>query len=396
MGLTGILLMASGAVIIRDFAARNLALTARTLSYTVEPAVLVGDREAVLQAIASIAGINGVQRVEVRDAAGRLLAEWTGRRRVPALVSGRLGDQVLAIAPAVETIGHEGETIGMVKVSVGNEVLIRYLVLGAVISLCSLGLAFIPTRILARRTQEDIVAPLDRVAAVAHAVRTERAFDRRVPGAGLVEIDRLTADFNALLAELQGWHTTLKLERDELEHRATHDALTGLGNRALFDRTVEAMVANRRSDGGAFGLLYLDLDDFKAVNDQFGHIAGDGVLVAVATRLGDCIRRDDRAFRLGGDEFALLIARIADPDQVDLVIRRIDKAMKRPVELPDGRIIPVTLSVGSALFPGHGDSAGALLRAADAAMYRHKNGKREPDWRLHAEEAAGAPGADLS
>jgi diguanylate cyclase (GGDEF)-like protein/PAS domain S-box-containing protein len=160
------------------------------------------------------------------------------------------------------------------------------------------------------------------------------------------------------------------LER-RLEHQAFHDALTGLPNRALFqDRVAHALTRHRRH-GSQFAVIFLDLDDFKTVNDSLGHAAGDTVLRAVAERLAGAARATDSAARLGGDEFALLLEGFGDELEVLVVADRIIAAVGRPIRVA-GHELQTTPSLGIAFSGGEATSAEDLLRDADAAMYLAK------------------------
>jgi diguanylate cyclase (GGDEF)-like protein/PAS domain S-box-containing protein len=156
----------------------------------------------------------------------------------------------------------------------------------------------------------------------------------------------------------------------QLAHRAFHDPLTGLANRALFEDRVQHALARRRPDAGRLGVVFLDLDYFKSVNDEFGHAAGDALLRAAAQRLVSGLRAFDTAARLGGDEFAVLIDDIPRHDEVMQVAERITRSFREPF-LFDGREMTTSASVGVALAaPGQG--ADDLLRNADLAMYLAK------------------------
>lgn len=158
-------------------------------------------------------------------------------------------------------------------------------------------------------------------------------------------------------------------------HAALHDYLTGLPNRALWeDRIKHGLSQARRHDWG-MGVLFIDLDAFKEINDSLGHAAGDRVLVSVAQRLLEHARSDDTVARYGGDEFACLLLEIKSEGDAAGVAQSILDVLHRPHELGSrDRPCQVTVraSIGIALFPQHGDTAEVLLRAADAAMYRAK------------------------
>jgi len=155
--------------------------------------------------------------------------------------------------------------------------------------------------------------------------------------------------------------------RRALEHQATYDSLTDLPNRVLLrDRLAEAIGAARRTRTSV-ALLLMDLDNFKEINDSFGHQAGDAILGQVGPRLQDQLRRDDTVARLGGDEFAVLLPGVGLADAVR-VAGAILQALEHPVTV-EGQLVDVHASIGIAAFPQHGVAAEELLQRADVAMY---------------------------
>ncbi len=156
-----------------------------------------------------------------------------------------------------------------------------------------------------------------------------------------------------------------------LVHRATHDALTGLANRWLLEEKLRDAVARAERRGRAGGLVLLDLDGFKAVNDRFGHDFGDCVLETVAVRLRCGLRRCDTVARLGGDEFAVLVEEVGSHANLALVAAKVRRLVEAPVEA-EGRVVRVGASVGTALFPEEGTELQALVRRADAGLYAEK------------------------
>jgi diguanylate cyclase (GGDEF)-like protein/PAS domain S-box-containing protein len=166
-----------------------------------------------------------------------------------------------------------------------------------------------------------------------------------------------------------------KAAEERLEQLAQFDSVTGLANRNLLrERLEHAIVQSRRRRRGA-GVLYVDLDGFKLVNDTHGHHVGDELLRHVGRRLQECVRRDDTVARLGGDEFAVVIADLARPDDAALVAQKFLDAFAAPFDL-GGRETFITASIGVATFPNDGESAEALLKCADIAMYRAKESSR--------------------
>ena len=169
---------------------------------------------------------------------------------------------------------------------------------------------------------------------------------------------------------------------ETVRHQATHDALTGLPNRALFlDRLGEVLAATAPDQH--VGVLFCDLDRFKSVNDSLGHAAGDELLRQVAARLRAAIRPGDLVGRLSGDEFAVLLPALTRPEDADRVVDRVLGCFDEPFRL-EGTEVAVGTSVGVAVHVDGWDDADAMLRAADADMYRHKHAGRD------GREAAGA------
>ena len=169
------------------------------------------------------------------------------------------------------------------------------------------------------------------------------------------------------------------LKRIESEGRlaflAQFDALTGLPNRTLLADRFSQMIVQARRRGAQLGALFVDLDEFKLVNDSLGHGAGDELLKEVARRLQATVRTGDTVARIVGDEFAIVLADLARPEDAALVAQKLIEAVVAPLELR-GHEVFVTASIGIALFPTDGNDAEALLAAADAAMYRAKQAGR--------------------
>jgi diguanylate cyclase (GGDEF)-like protein len=158
---------------------------------------------------------------------------------------------------------------------------------------------------------------------------------------------------------------------EQLTEMAFRDALTGLANRALVRDTIARALSRSRRTGRPFGLLLLDLDGFKQINDSLGHEAGDDVLVATAARLRECLRDEETAGRLGGDEFAVVIEDLVDARGAIAVAERIMAAL-HPTITVSGHRVQVRTSIGIALSNAEVSDAGDMLRNADVAMYRAK------------------------
>jgi len=168
---------------------------------------------------------------------------------------------------------------------------------------------------------------------------------------------------------------------EQLQQMATRDALTGLYNRRRFQEELERMLPDAERRGVQVGLLAIDLDGFKPINDSFGHPAGDEVLVALAQEASSIIRRNEILFRLGGDEFAVLVSDTAEDDMAGLA-RRVQERVEAMCFEFGGRPTHVTASLGIALYPDDAVSAELLVAHADQALYQAKNGGKNR-WQVY-------------
>lgn len=200
-------------------------------------------------------------------------------------------------------------------------------------------------------------------------------------GARVEGSERLETTFKAVVMRLMVANGTAYLIRPADEdanavagmwQMAQYDPLTGLPNRELLrDRMEQAIHSARRLDHAYLGVLFVDLDRFKKVNDTYGHAAGDAVLVEAATRLRECLRESDTVARLGGDEFVVLLCNLRGTEDTAIVAERILDACARPIVV-GGNVFQISASVGVAVWPTDGQSVNELLQNADMAMYSSK------------------------
>lgn len=164
---------------------------------------------------------------------------------------------------------------------------------------------------------------------------------------------------------------------EKLRHMATHDELTSLPNRRLLIEMMDVIISQSHRNRKYAGVFFIDLDDFKDINDNFGHDAGDHVLVKVAERLKDCIRESDFTARIGGDEFVIVYTELDHSDAVlSSLARHVLDVIMEPISLPQGEIGKIGASIGIASYPTHGKDPEALIKAADHAMYGIKDAGR--------------------
>jgi diguanylate cyclase (GGDEF)-like protein/PAS domain S-box-containing protein len=245
----------------------------------------------------------------------------------------------------------------------------------------------------ARRTYGSIVHPEDYEGMVAHF---QDALARHAPYAieyRIIHADGSTrwvqghgrgiCDEHGNVTRIDGCFfdvTERRLSEDRLAHLALHDPLTDLPNRALFQEHLTVAIANARRSGSGGAVLFIDLDDFKLVNDSFGHAVGDELLVLVAQRLRDSCRAGDVVARQGGDEFLVLVQGTTGDAlpgaAAQAVAANLRVALAKPFALASTDLY-ITPSIGASLFPADGDSAETLLKHADIAMYAAKDAGRD-------------------
>jgi len=203
------------------------------------------------------------------------------------------------------------------------------------------------------------------------------------------DIDRSMTEILARLSELlsQGLsqldlRNRLAREQEQAAYLAHHDALTGLANRRALEQHMPRAMARTRRNGQLLAVALIDLDDFKPVNDQYGHAAGDTLLQELAQRFRQAVRETDLVARLGGDEFVLLLEQLADDNDLQQVLQRINKTVDDSFELNNGEQARIGLSIGITLYPGDESEPEQLIRHADAALYVCKSNKadRTENW----------------
>ncbi len=372
VALSGLTILLAGVTALRGYADRNIELAAQLGAYGVEPALVFNDPVAVREGLEPLTRIPGIARLRVLDDVGRPLAQWTSPAADPApMLTG-----IFFPRPFAVTVQRNGSVIGTIEVWGDSSTLIDYVRIGLLAGLGCLLITALRTIFLARRFEYELVKPLGEIATVAHDVRLHRRFDKRVQPLGIAELDRLGGDINALLDELQGWQGSMESERAMLAHRASHDGLTELPNRAAFDEQLALRIAAAAQQGTRLALLFIDADNFKAANDRFGHAAGDAVLVALSDRIRGTLNNRDFAARIGGDEFVVLVDPLDPAIEPKTLADRIRASISQSVTLPGGEPYRPTASVGVALYPDAATDAAALLTAADAAMYADKLSNR--------------------
>jgi diguanylate cyclase (GGDEF)-like protein len=220
------------------------------------------------------------------------------------------------------------------------------------------------TLLLTSKLQKIISGPILQLLQVTKRIKDKKDYSIRVARDDYLEIQQLCDGFNLMLEEIQ--------DRDEhLQHLALYDELTGIPNRSLFVDHFHTAIARSQRTDTQLAICFLDIDNFKPINDGFGHKVGDKLLVEVANRITASIRKEDTVSRQGGDEFAILLGDIQSYGQFEQSMERIYHAITQPYSI-DGFQHKVTVSSGVTLYPSDDGDIDTLIRHADQAMYNAK------------------------
>jgi diguanylate cyclase len=367
---------------LREAQIRSAEQSAQLLAENVAPALAFHDRQATRDALVTFSRREGLQGLVVRQPSGETFAHWPDAavsapwRDMPVQVDW----QGLRLVMPVQLHGERLGSLAWVEsFDALNDTLLR-LAAGAVLVL---GLALLGASLLLRWTQRRALAPLIALSRLAERVASSQDYSLRAAVREDDEVGRLTERFNGMLRRIEVWHEDMnqQLAQEQQTGRAMQqlahcDALTGLPNRLAFELTLERVFVDlhhpQHVGGQRLALLFIDLDNFKQVNDSLGHAAGDVVLTEVSRRMSAVLRASDTLFRLGGDEFALLVADVSEPAPVEQLAERLIASVREPLVM-QGQVQPVGATVGLAFVPDDATDPESLLCAADAAMYAAKH-----------------------
>lgn len=264
-------------------------------------------------------------------------------------------------------INHRGEHLGVLVIGIGlermqhellRELLVQLSIYASIILILSLGIYW-TFRIRVLNPVNQLVDGAKRVA--------QGNYDEPVQLTSRDELGELTESFNEMMREVQE-------DQRQLDYRAHYDSLTGLPNRVLAMHRINTEINRAMHTQEQFAVLFLDLNNFKTINDTMGHPVGDALLVEIGKRLASVLRDSDMVARLGGDEFLMLLTNVQEVMEVQLVTDRLIRVISTPIKI-NSRELYIQCSVGIAFYPSDGNSAERLMANADNAMYQAKLSK---------------------
>jgi len=306
--------------------------------------------------------------------------------QVAALVDGRAEEAVLSQSG---TDDEEARVFAFVRMPFGKEDDGRFMVVGlsqplAVVQgeVLDLGRSILKILLVLSVVGVALAAGVSRLVTqpLQAMVKAAQAFSRGEAHGALPvhrgdEVGELARSFQDMEQQISRQLAELNLSRDAMAHLAHHDALTGLPNRRMFEQRLAQVLELSRRTGRSCALLFVDLDDFKAINDTHGHAVGDRVLQAVARTIVGAVRQVDTVARMAGDEFTVLCENVDSEEAALQIVAKLQHAFEPPLDI-DGEPLAVRASIGLSLFPRDAQDARTLMASADAAMYRIKQGHK--------------------
>ena len=361
----------------------NLELVARSIAYSTEAAVVFSDRDTAREIMERIAHSEQLLSVRIVLRGNEEFVRFDEHDANALDYLGKGFSRVVFPLPINAPITYEGKKIGEVILVGNNLVFIVFFIISVLTVAGCTVISLLVAFAIARSMERSINNELDAFTRWTRSVRLNQDFDLRMPSMNIVEFDELAQDVNALLdvinagrAELEARQHRLTEANESLSNLAMHDPLTSLANRAYLNQKLPQVLQIAKTESLRFAVLFIDNDNFKRINDTYGHAAGDVLLIEVAKRIRKVLRDSDLVARLGGDEFAALLIPVREVADIEAVVEKIMHSLDVPVKLGEGIEVKASVSLGVAIYPDHGQNSDDLLRAADDAMYEAKNAGR--------------------
>ena len=374
---------------LRDDYRQDAATLSAMLGQSVNSALLSNDAKAAQGALEGLRTVRDVLRAEIYDKSGHLFASYARENntfnaplsfdRSQYEEAAHFGSLALDNVSPVLSVSPDKKQIGIITIRIGLVNAYTHLAyqIGAILLVGLLSFTLIAA--LLTKLQKSITLPLLSLTQAMHKVSKDGDFSARATLVSQDEIGELASVFNQMLDELSKRENSLHQqleERRRIEERlseiANFDSVSNLPNRNSFNSQIDRALINYKYDLEKFALMFIDLDNFKYVNDTFGHHAGDLLLARVAERLRGSLRQEDYVARLGGDEFAIIMNDFTDISQISTVSRKILTTLQQPFFL-EGHEAFIGASIGITICPDNGEDRETLQRQADSAMYQAKN-----------------------
>ena len=353
---------------VKSYAKQNLVLVSRTVAERIQPALVFQDELTINQIIQEYTQQHSVRSIQINNNTGQPITNSIkDKHQYSSLQS--MFDRFFFKAPLPIDVSHNGEKVGeVVLYGSSNEILMFLLkiFLGLLVGMLFMVFALWWS---VNVTYQHIMNSISPISHIAQMVSKQKAYNLRFPQNNIKEFNDLNIVFNELLEEIQSWYIHLQSENSQLTHQVQHDDLTQLPNRNYFNQVLNDVFLNPDLREHA-ALVFIDSNNFKAINDKYGHPIGDEVLKETALRLKASTRQNDFVARLSGDEFAIVLKSVHQVEHLISIAENLIKCCAEPLIYKD-HVVPFSFSIGIAIAK-EANSPEDLIAQADQAMYKAK------------------------
>ena len=345
----------------------DLLVQANIVGENAVSAVVFNDARTAHEILFSLHGSPNVRQAAIYGTDGKLFASYKRDPKLPELPLPSQAGFVYNTdsLDLVHPISQFGQNLGSLSIRLDMDVLYQSMARAFLTIMLASVLVLIVAFIILSWLQRSIVLPLSRLNSLMHAVSEQKDYSVRSRDSGRDEIGYLALGFNEMLEKIDA-------HDHKLRRIAHYDNVTALPNRHYFNQRLEDAIAQAARGKQHVGVLFIDLDNFKVVNDTLGHNIGDMLLKSVSDRISGTLRGTDCVCRIGGDEFAVILQEVPGHHDAAVVAGKILNEMAQPLWLNDSEIY-IGASIGISLYPDDAPDMNALLRCADVAMYYAKS-----------------------
>jgi diguanylate cyclase len=352
---------------LETYATRSITVLTKALSERIQPAVVFNDKSTIDKILKNFTSEYPIRSISVTDTNGNTIAQAMQYRTAPYKLQTIL-DNLYFSDPIRLKIQHNNQSFGELVVYGNSSTHVEFF--KKIITFLCLGFLFVLMILFwsVNTMYKYLMNAISPIANTARTISTNKDYSLRFPHSNISELNKITFVFNELLAKIQISNQQLESENQQLSHRANHDELTQLPNRNFFNEKLIYIFNYNLNQNIA--LLFIDNNNFKEINDKFGHLAGDAVLKEMANRLKANLRSDDFIARIGGDEFAVLLNNVTHHDNLVLICENLLNSCKTPI-IHSNQEIYFSFSIGVALGKLF-TTPETLIAEADSSMYKAK------------------------
>ncbi len=361
----------------KELTVKESEVFANILADNIAPSILLEDVLSISNTLASVEYNDKIRQTFALDKSWKMLgafhkgSNFTQQRKIIPIIRENQNLWKDGYFYSVVPIMNDKTELGYLVVVASLDKFYTRMMQHSIVILLIILFALYVTSKLRKTLQQSILQPIAKLDAITTEIIKTKNLEHDIPTFNSDEIGDLAKNFKYMIAELNTYHDELNAQKDILSYQANYDSLTKLPNRSLFyDRLNQSIhKASRRDEN--FALFFIDLDQFKEVNDTFGHEHGDKLLQKVAILLKSILREDDTLARLGGDEFIIIMNNLKEFHSASVLAQKVIDILEIPIEVENEQLF-ISCSIGISIYPQDSTNPHELLKHADTAMYRSK------------------------